>query len=132
MAFSPPVLGCLVKKGLQKGGSRPPQDPPWLRPCVNPKKCFRGSEFTPALLFCLDHALLTRQGVNKNLLLTEREGEYWLEVVTVRTSLRSVRTKTTEDQYSAVRPERARLVSSLLYGTLWCLFQFLNQKFPDL
>ena len=28
MAFSPPVLGCLVKKGLQKGGSRAPQDPP--------------------------------------------------------------------------------------------------------
>ena len=28
MAFSPPVLGCLVKKGLQKGGSRVPQDPP--------------------------------------------------------------------------------------------------------
>ena len=29
MAFSPPAVGCLVKKGLQKGGSRPPQD----RPC---------------------------------------------------------------------------------------------------
>ena len=28
MAFSPPVLGCLVKKGLQKGGSRAPQDRP--------------------------------------------------------------------------------------------------------
>ena len=28
MAFSPPVLGYLVKKGLQKGGSRAPQDPP--------------------------------------------------------------------------------------------------------
>ena len=28
MAFSPPVVGCLVKKGLQKGGSRAPQDPP--------------------------------------------------------------------------------------------------------
>ena len=28
MAFSPPVLGCLVKRGLQKGGSRAPQDPP--------------------------------------------------------------------------------------------------------
>ena len=27
MAFSPPVLGCLVKKGLQKGGSRVPQGP---------------------------------------------------------------------------------------------------------
>ena len=34
-----------------------------------------------------------------NLLLTEREGrtgEYWPEVVAIRTSLRSVRTKTTE------------------------------------
>ena len=29
MAISPPVLGCLVKKGLQKGGgSGAPQDPP--------------------------------------------------------------------------------------------------------
>ena len=28
MAFSPPVLGCLVKKGLQKGGLRALQDPP--------------------------------------------------------------------------------------------------------
>ena len=27
MAFSPPALGCLVKKGLQNGGS---QDPPWV------------------------------------------------------------------------------------------------------
>ena len=30
MAFSPPVVGCLVKKDLQKGGSRAPQDPPPL------------------------------------------------------------------------------------------------------
>ena len=28
MAFSLLVVGCLVKKGLQKGGSRAPQDPP--------------------------------------------------------------------------------------------------------
>ena len=28
MAFSPPVLGYLVKKGLQKGGSPVPLDPP--------------------------------------------------------------------------------------------------------
>ena len=28
MAFSPPVVVCLVKKGLQKGGSQTPQDPP--------------------------------------------------------------------------------------------------------
>ena len=32
MAFSPPVVGCLVKKGLQKGGSRAPQDPPLATP----------------------------------------------------------------------------------------------------
>ena len=54
-------------------------------------------------------------------LLTEREGrtgEYWPEVVAVRTSLRSVRTKTTEGQYSPVRLELPRLVSSLLYGFL--------------
>ena len=45
-----------------------------------------------------------------NLLLTEREGrtgEYWPEV----------RTKTPAGQYSPVRLELARLVSSLLYGT---------------
>ena len=58
--------------------------------------------------------------VNNNLLLTEREGrtgEYWPEVVAVRTERSEVRTKTTEGQYSPVRLELARLVSSLLYGT---------------
>ena len=57
---------------------------------------------------------------NNNLLLTERRGrteEYWLEVVAVRTERSEVRTKTTESQYSQVRLEQARLVSSLLYGT---------------
>jgi len=59
-------------------------------------------------------------GPNINLLLTEREGrtgEYWLEVVAVRTERSEIRTKTTEGQYSSVRLELARLVSSLLYGT---------------
>ena len=58
--------------------------------------------------------------LNNNLLLTEREGrtgEYWSEVVTVRTEHSEVRTKTTEGQYSPVRLELARLVGSLLYGT---------------
>ena len=61
---------------------------------------------------------------NNNLLLTEREGrtgEYWPEVVTVRTERSEVRTKTTEGQYSPVRPKQARLVSSLLYGTLFLI-----------
>ena len=56
-----------------------------------------------------------------NLLLTEREGrteEYWPEVVAVRTERSEVRTKTTEGQYFPVRLKLARLVSSLLYGTL--------------
>ena len=52
-----------------------------------------------------------------NLLLTEREGrtgEYWPEVVLYGPS-----------KYSPVRLELARLVSSLLYGTLrWCMFVF--------
>jgi len=55
-----------------------------------------------------------------NLLRTEREGrtaEYWPEVVAVRTERSGVRTKTTEGQYSPVRLEVARLVSSLTYGT---------------
>ena len=59
-----------------------------------------------------------------NLLLTEREGrtgEYWPEVVIVRTERSEFRTKTTEGQYSPVRPEQARLVSSLLYGTLFLI-----------
>ena len=58
--------------------------------------------------------------MNINLLLTEREGrtgEYWPEVVAVRTERSEVGTKTTEGQYSPVRLELARLVSSLLYGT---------------
>ena len=57
---------------------------------------------------------------NNNLLLTEREGrteEYWPEIVVVRTERSEVGTKTTEGQYSPVRLELARLVSSLLYGT---------------
>ena len=61
---------------------------------------------------------------NNNLLLTEREGrtgEYWPEVVTVRTEHSKVRTKTTKGQYSPVRPEQARLVSTLLYGTLFLI-----------
>ena len=61
---------------------------------------------------------------NNNRLLTEREGrtdEYWPEVVAVWTSLRSVRTATTEGQYSPVRPEQAWLVSGLLYGTVFLI-----------
>ena len=56
-----------------------------------------------------------------NFLLTEHErrtGEYWPEVVAVRTERSEVCTKTTEGQYSPVRLQVARLVSSLLYGFL--------------
>ena len=56
-----------------------------------------------------------------NFLLTEREGrtgEYWPEIVAVWTERSEVRTKTTDGQYSPVRLELARLVSSLLYGFL--------------
>jgi len=59
--------------------------------------------------------------ININLLLTEREGrtgEYWPEVVTVRTERSEVRIKMTEGQYSPVRLEQARLLSSLLYGII--------------
>ena len=58
---------------------------------------------------------------NVNLLLTEREGrtgEYCPEVLAVQTERSKVRTKTTEGQYSPVRLELARLVSSLLYSPL--------------
>ena len=54
------------------------------------------------------------------LLPTEREsrtGEYWPEVVAVRTEHSEVRTKKmTDGQYSPVQLEQARLVRSLLYG----------------
>ena len=62
--------------------------------------------------------------INTNRLLTEREGrtgEYWPSVVAVRTERSEVRTATTEGQYSPVQPEQARLVSSLLYGTLFLI-----------
>ena len=61
------------------------------------------------------HDLITKY----NLLLTAREGrtgEYWPKVVAVRTERSKVRTETTEGQYSPVRLELAKLVSSLLYG----------------
>ena len=52
-----------------------------------------------------------------NLLLTQREGrtgEYWPEVGAVGTEHSEVRTKTTEGQYSPVRLELARLVSTIM------------------
>ena len=55
-----------------------------------------------------------------NLACSGRTGEYWPSVVTVRTSLRSVRTATTSGQYSPVRPSRSvskRLI--LRYGCWW-------------
>ena len=74
-----------------------------------------------------------------NLLLTEREGrtgEYWPEVVVVWTERSEVRKKTTEGQYSPVRLEPARLVSSLLYGTRTMLVlslpDFENKKIHSL
>ena len=46
---------------------------------------------------------------------------YWPEVVAVRTERSEVRTATTEGQYSPVRPKQVRLVSGLLYGTLFLI-----------
>ena len=73
-----------------------------------------------------------------NLLLTERKGrtgEFWPEIIAVRTS-RSVCAKTTEGQYSPVRLELTRLVSSLLYGTrtmlILSLSAFENKKIHSL
>ena len=59
-----------------------------------------------------------------NLLLTEREGrigEYWPEVVAVRTERSEVRAKTTEGQYSPVR-SRASEVSKLFI--IWHHFSY--------
>ena len=68
-----------------------------------------------------------------NLLLTERDGrtgEYWPEVVIVRTERSEVRTTTTEGQYSPVRLEQARLVSSFLYSTGVMPYVFLSNALP--
>ena len=77
--------------------------------------------------------------IHNYLLLTEREGrtgEYWPEVVEVRTERSEVCTKTTEGQYSPVRLELAWLVSSLLYGTrtilVFSLPAFENKKIHSL
>ena len=51
------------------------------------------------------------------------------EVVTIRTE-REVRTKVTEGQYSPVRFEQARLVSSLLYSTGFMPDIFLSNALP--
>ena len=81
---------------------------------------------------------IRRKRRNNNLLLTEREGrtgEYWPEVVAVRTERSEVGTKTAEGQYSPVRLEQARLVSSLLYGTRVILVSklpaFENKKYTS-
>ena len=61
---------------------------------------------------------------NFNLLLTEREGrtgEYWPEVVAVRTERSEVRAKTTEGQYSPVR-SRASEVSK--WFIIWHHFSY--------
>ena len=34
------IVGCLLTKRLTKGGSRAPQDPPWLRPCKHTRVSF--------------------------------------------------------------------------------------------
>ena len=71
-----------------------------------------------------------------NLLPIEYEGctgEYWPEVMAVWTKHNEVRTKMTAGQYSPVRLEQAKLVSSLLYGTRATLVlnlpAFENKKF---
>ena len=77
-------------------------------------------EFTRQNIRSLNIIFLVSLNKYINLLLTEREGrtgEYWPEVVAVRTERSEVRTKTTEGQYSPVWLELVRLVSSLLYGT---------------
>ena len=71
---------------------------------------------------CSSNTVVQRYIYKFNLLLSEREGrtgEYWPEVMTIRTKRSEVRTKTTEGQYSPVRLKQARLVSSLLHGIVF-------------
>ena len=98
--------------------------------------CFPGAKIMA--LIEVSHRTKPEDVGNINLLLTEREGrtgEYWPEVVAVRTERSEVRTKTTEGQYSPVRLEQARLVSSLLYGTRVMLVSklpaFENKKYTS-
>ena len=68
------------------------------------------------------HLVWQTVSCNINHSLTEREGrtgEYWPDVVTVRTERSEVRTKTTEGQYSPVRLDQGRLISILLYGIIF-------------
>ena len=52
MAFLPPVVGCLVKKGLQKGGSWAPQDPPrYTYESLIPFIKFSGAHTSPVLAY---------------------------------------------------------------------------------
>jgi len=74
------------------------------------------SETKPLIDSILNEMLVLKlflYGLLNNKLLTEREGrtgEYWPEVVAVRTELSEVRTRTTKGQYSPVR-SRASEVS---------------------
>ena len=60
MSFLPPVVGCLFKTLLTKGGSRAPQDtpPPWLRPWkVMPEQNYLTPFFVCFLLRSVNDAL---------------------------------------------------------------------------
>ena len=64
--------------------------------------------------------ILIEPSCSINLSITEcegRTGEYWPEVVAVKTERSEVCAKKTEGQYSPVRLELVRLVSCLSYGT---------------
>ena len=69
-----------------------------------------------------------RYGLNTNFLPTEREGrtgEYWPEVVALRTERSEVRTKTTERQYFPVRSrgsEVSKLFIIWLFNLPFALF----------
>ena len=59
----------------------------------------------------------------------DNTGEYWPELVAVHSECIEIRTKTTEGQYSSVRLELARLVSSLLHGTRFLIVLVANFEF---
>ena len=64
MAFSPPVVGCLVKKCLQKGGSWGARDPPFCKPCISLVRVGRiirvESKEADIFLGCLWHNIFDR------------------------------------------------------------------------
>ena len=79
--------------------------------------------FSKAGKFITCMAQLPSNKLFTNLAISSSTVEYWPSVVFVRISLRSVRTATTSDQYSAVRPSRSVNKRLVLTPTLLLFYK---------